>query len=192
MLASDEQRRARELLQIWEERLRKKATNFSTSAAAAIKAQTEIDESAEKMRTIRDEQARLRVRLDAADHAADLIWEQQDALGKLFSGLEDALGLTPHDPLGSGSDGLTSRADRRLGALTAQLEELNMQVQDLSRETKEFQPSRCTEPFVAVAHVLNAHSSELDAIQVRVDAAEQKLRDFGGGAGGALLGCVAR
>merc|ERR1712187_426893 len=99
--------------------------------------------------------------------------DQQDALGKLLGGLEDVLQLRTE---GRGES--DSRVERRANALTAQLDELSWQVRELTRETREFQSNRCAEPLNTVAHVLNAHSSELDSIQVRVDAAERKLRDL--------------
>merc|ERR1712232_747113 len=110
------------------------------------------------------------VKLEVADNTIDLIWQQQDGLEKLLGGLEDVLGL-------SGKGASSSHLKRRTDALSSQIDEINLQVEELKEETRSFQPTRCTEPLVSIAHVLDGHSSELDAVEARIVAAEQKLRN---------------
>merc|ERR1712226_1114680 len=157
---------------LWEDRLRLQTDTFSKATKAALEADSEIATQTARLRELREEQSKLRTQHCATERAVRLVWDQQAALASLLTGFEEVLGLQLDHGAG------TSRVARRADALGSQLDELDAQVTELSQETRRFQATRCAEPLVTVAHVLNAHSSELDSIEARVSAAEQKFQQL--------------
>lgn len=173
-MSKDEQRRNVDLLRAWETRVRDQAKSFEGVTAQALKLDKEIVENGAKIQDVRTEQARLRSKQAAADHSIQLIWDQQDALGQLFVGLQTALeGKLPMDEHAGGA---SSMPETRAKSLNMQLDELKRQIEELTCEARKFQATRYSEPLVRVGHVLDAHSSELDAIEERVRAATHRLR----------------
>merc|ERR1712070_715961 len=104
--------------------------------------------------------------------------DQQDALEQLLTGLQSALeGKLPAASGANSADlNSNSKPEARAKGLGVQLDELDRQVKDLTEEARNFQATRYSEPLVRVGHVLDAHSSELDAIEERVHAAFHRLR----------------
>lgn len=175
----DDQSQVKGLFRNWEDRVREQVDSFSKATVAGLKADADISDYSRRLRDLRVEQAELRARQETSEHAVKLVCDQQEALGKLLGGLEKVLGLSSMTRAGQRDAGSgCSKVDLRAGSLKTQLDELDWQVRELNKETRSFQAFRCGEPLQTVAHVLNAHSSELDAIQVRVDAAERVLRDL--------------
>jgi hypothetical protein len=169
-MSSAEQQKNKELLTIWESRLREQAKSCDTVAEEAIAVDVAITSSAAKLQDVRIEQVRLRSKQEAADHTVHLIWDQQDTLSNLLAGLQSTLEgrLT----------GSSAKPEARAQGLSLQLDELERQIKDLSQETQNFQAHRYSEPLVRVGHVLDAHSSELDSIEECVTAAFQRLHSL--------------
>merc|ERR1712129_406458 len=130
---------------------------MGTTKALAV--DTEITRNAEQVHTLRQDQSELRAQLEVADQSVHQIADQQSALQSLLSGLEDNLDLKLP----------TKDTDGRASRLETQLDELTRQVRELASETAAFQTSKYARPIDRVAHVLDAHSSELDSVQARLD-----------------------
>lgn len=155
---------------MWEQ-----AREFEAVTLKALDMDTEIAANAALVQTIRKDQANLQSKLEVADSTVHLIWEQQEALGDLLSGLQESFELAPLLVEGERH----SRSERRAASLETQLEELSRQVRALADEAAVFKAVQYSRPLERVAHVLDAHSSELDSVQERIDAAERRLRALG-------------
>merc|ERR1712137_731517 len=174
----------KELLQVWSDRIHTQVNHFGALASAALAADSEIVENATIVRELMIEQDKLRKRQEAVDHSVNLIWEQQDAVFKLFHGLEEALELHKLHQRGVGP-GLSSEAnvrstrEQREKSLHCSFDELDRMIEELSQETSSFQASRYTQsPLTTAAYVLDAHSDELNSLQQRINATERKLRSL--------------
>lgn len=179
-MSKEEQLRHKDLLRIWESRLHDQLTNCEKLTSEALKVDKDITSNTTSIQDIRAEQARLRSKQETVDHSISLVWDQQEALGQLLSGLQSALeGKLPASGVNMTSDkGSSPKPQERAKGLDVQLDELDRQVKDLTREAQDFQTARYSEPLVRVGHVLDAHSSELDAIEERVHAAVHRLRSI--------------
>lgn len=176
-MSKEEQQRSEDLFRLWEERVRDQAKSFNKVKDEALKVDKEISTNSKKITEIRTEQARLRSKQEATDHSIQLILDQQDALEQLLAGLQTTLeGKLNTSNSGNSDAGATSQPEARAKSLGVQLDELDRQVKDLTQEARDFQTTRYSEPLVRVGHVLDAHTSELDAIEERVHAAFHRLR----------------
>jgi len=175
-LTREEQQRVQKLLNAWEERICEQVQQSGDVTTEALKADAEISASATRVQQIRGEQAGLKTRQEAVDHSVELIWEQQDALLELLGGLQGGLELRLGAPSARPPGGGASRSEQRAVGLKVQLDELGKQVAALTAEATLFRAARYSEPIARVAHVLDAHSSELDSVQERISAAERRLR----------------
>lgn len=169
-VSKEEQRQIADLLKGWEARIRAQASAFESVTKVALEADSEITANTTKVRNMRKEQTEARAKLEVASGTVNQIWEHQEALGNLLTGLQESLELTEQP----------SKADNRTRGLESQLDELCRQVQELAVETANFHTSNYVRPLDRVAHVLDAHSSELDSVQERLDAAERQLRNVVG------------
>jgi len=176
-LSRDEHKQVLELFQVWERRICDQAAAFGTFAKEALAFDDELAEGALHIQELHAGQVRLKAKADVADRSLQLIFDQQDALGRLMTGLTDSLGLQEQlanrgaEAVGGGSNA----AKRRAEGLEHQLEELHAQVRKLSEETLSFQTLHYSQPMERVAAVLGAHSHELDALQQRLYSAERRF-----------------
>lgn len=163
-----------DLFDSWDVRLRAQAKQVDAVTSKALAVDNEVTANVPLVRSIRKDQAELKADLEVAENSVHQIWEQQDGVLNLLAGLKESLGLStvPAEEMEH-----SSRNENRVRGLEAQLEELTRQVRGLALETEEFQASRYVGPLDRVAYVLDAHSSELDLVQERLDAAERRLRD---------------
>lgn len=164
--SAKEQGAVANLLEAWSGRVSQQASQLELVVADALALDADITrfsrEAHDLQRDLEDAEARQGV----IDAMAQQIWEPQVALGELLDGLEESLQLAP---------GGSERPDDRAQAVEAQLEELSRQVQRLAEESAQFRPMTYAQPLARVAHVLDAHSSELDAVEQRLEAAERQL-----------------
>jgi len=176
-LSRDEHKQVSELFQVWERRISNQAVAFGTFAKEALAFDHELAQGALHIQELHADQVRLKAKAEVADRSLQLIFDQQDALGRLMTGLTDSLGLQEQSANGGAEavGGGSNAADRRAEGLEHQLEELHAQVQKLSQETLSFQTLQYSQPMERVAAVLGAHSHELDALQQRLYSAERRF-----------------
>lgn len=176
-LSRDEHKQVLELFRVWEQRISDQAAAFGTFAKEALAFDDELAVGASHIQELHADQVRLKAKAEVADRSLQLIFEQQDALGRLMTGLTDSLGLQEQ----SGNGGIeavgggSNAADKRAESLEHQLEELHAQVRKLSEETLSFQTLHYSQPMERVAAVLGAHSHELDSLQQRLYSAERRF-----------------
>ncbi|CAE8702357.1 unnamed protein product, partial [Polarella glacialis] len=174
-------RKVTDLLRGWEERIHKQAQHFDAFAQQVLHFDTDIIANAAKVKVLTSEHQQLKARQEAADQSIQQIWEQQDSLGRLLSGLQEAL-RSPSQQADEaamaygGSSIPPVRTHQRAQALTLQLDELDRQAEDLARETGSVQSNLYAEPLTTVVRVLDAHAGALDAIQSQVSQVSQRLQ----------------
>merc|ERR1719201_1233905 len=165
-----EHRKVNDLLRMWEERVHKQAQHFESFATQVLQYDTEIIANVGKIKTLRTEHDQLKCRQDAVDQSIQQIWEQQDSLGRLLTGLQESLKskIPPEAP--------QARLHQQAKVLTVQLDELDRQAEELAKETKTVQSTLYTGPLTTAVQVLDAHASALDAIQTQASTVAQRLR----------------
>jgi len=131
------------------------------------------------------------MRQEMVDQSVQQIWEQQDSLGQLLTGLQEALRPSPQQqaeeaaamatwtsgsaqPMSSGVLPPV-RNHQRAQALAMQLDLLDRQAEELAKETGQVQSSLYKEPLTTVVKVLDAHANALDAIQSQVSSVTQRI-----------------
>eukprot|EP00927_Polykrikos_kofoidii_P010738 TRINITY_DN1452_c0_g1_i2.p1 TRINITY_DN1452_c0_g1~~TRINITY_DN1452_c0_g1_i2.p1 ORF type:complete len:1266 (-),score=245.70 TRINITY_DN1452_c0_g1_i2:24-3821(-) len=176
-----------QIFQKWEDRLHTQADRLHKATVDVLKADTEISESGARLQDLFVEQGDLRRRQDAVDHSVRLVLDQQANLSQVLDGLEEALGLQTESrvwprlrPVAAAHSRGGNKRDvsQHADIVPAELAELDKQVRSVSHEIQTSEAARCTESIGAFANVLNAHSSELDTIQARVDTAQRKILEF--------------
>lgn len=166
-----EHRKVNDLLRVWEERIHKQAQHFESFATQVLQVDTEIISNFGKIRALRSEHQMLSARQQAVDQSIQQIWDQQDSLGRLLMGLQEALSQKqPAD-----ARDYSSVTHHKAKALSVQLDELDRQVEELSKETTAVQSALYSEPLTTVVRVLDAHANALDAIQQQVDSTSSRL-----------------
>lgn len=169
-MAAVEHRKINDLLRVWEERIQKQAQHFESYSTQVLQVDTEIIANFGKIRALRGEHMVLKTRQEAVDQSIQQIWDQQDSLGRLLVGLQEALSQKqPADARDS------SRTHQKAKGLSVQLDELDRQVEELSKETTAVQAALYSEPLTTVVRVLDAHANALDAIQQQVDSTSARL-----------------
>ncbi|CAE7619025.1 unnamed protein product [Symbiodinium sp. CCMP2592] len=171
-LTDEEQKLVDELFRNWEGRISQYAKSVKAASTAALDMERDYADLHEKVQVLREEREDLMRKQEGAQGSMQLIREQQDLLAKLLEQLETQLDLgstlkTPRS---------TMRLEDRAAALESQLGDLTLQVRELADETVAFEAESGGDPLDQVAHLLAAHSSELDAVQERLDATEKKLK----------------
>jgi len=166
----------------------KQAQHFDAFAEQVLRFDTDLIQNAAQVKVLREEHAKLKARQEQVDQSVQQIWEQQDSLGRLLAGLQEALKPSPQqqaeEAAGMGYWGAAPgpsgappvRSHQRALALTLQLNELERQAEDLARETGQVQSKLYKEPLTTVVRVLDAHASALDAIQTQVGAVTQRIQ----------------
>jgi len=173
-LSHNEHKQLLELCQVWERRVSNQANAFGAFAKEALVLDDTLAEAAVHIQELHAEQVQLKAKAEVSDRSLQLIFDQQDALTRLMTGLTDSLGLQEPDQAAN-DGGSSSAADQRAQGLERQLEELHAQVRKLSKETVAFQTLHYSQPRERVAAVLGAHSHELDAMQQRLISAERRF-----------------
>lgn len=168
-----EHRKVTDLLHSWEERIHKQAQHFETFATQILQVDTEIIANAGKVKNLRAEHAQLKSRQEAADQSIMQILEQQDALGRLLTSLQEA--LKAQAPQGNEIVRPTQN-HHRARVLSVQLDELDRQADDLARETQAVQSALYAEPLTTVVRVLDSHASALDSMQSQVIGMVDRIR----------------
>lgn len=177
-LTVEEHAMVKELFGLWEERLQGEMRGLEALAKQALEADAALTTNAVKIQALRDRQAELKAGQETADTSLSLVWEQQTSLSRLLDGLEGTLQLrVPASGIDEQADVL--KAKSRADSLKVQLDELEDQLHMLTKETTDFNALKYAGPLSSVGHILDAHSSELDSIQARIDAAERKLSALG-------------
>ena len=172
-----EHRKVSDLLRMWEERIHKQAQHFDAFAEQVLRFDTDLIANAAKVKVLREEHAQLKGRQELVDRSLQQIWEQQDSLGRLLSGLVEALRPQPQQAdEAAGSGAAPIRSHQRALALTLQLDELERQAEDLARETGKIQSNLYKEPLTTVVRVLDAHASALDTISTQVTSVTQRIQ----------------
>ncbi|CAL1128813.1 unnamed protein product [Cladocopium goreaui] len=192
-----EHRKVSDLLRMWEERIHKQAQHFDAFAEQVLRFDTDLIANAAKVKVLREEHAQLKGRQELVDRSLQQIWEQQDSLGRLLSGLVEALRPQPQQAdEAAGSAAAPIRSHQRALALTLQLDELERQAEDLARETGKIQSNLYKEPLTTVVRadisgfradqndwvmgrsceVLDAHASALDTMSTQVTAVTQRIQ----------------
>eukprot|EP00435_Cladocopium_sp_Y103_P028967 s3203_g7.t1 len=172
-----EHRKVSDLLRMWEERIHKQAQHFDAFAEQVLRFDTDLIANAAKVKVLREEHAQLKGRQELVDRSLQQIWEQQDSLGRLLSGLVEALWPQPQQAdEAAGSAAAPIRSHQRALALTLQLDELERQAEDLARETGKIQSNLYKEPLTTVVRVLDAHASALDTMSTQVTAVTQRIQ----------------
>ncbi|CAE7900277.1 unnamed protein product [Symbiodinium microadriaticum] len=171
-LTDEEQKLVDELFRNWEGRISQHAKSVKAASTAALEMEREYTDLHEKVQVLKEEREDLMRKQEGAQGSMQLIREQQDLLAKLLEQLETQLDLgstlkTPRS---------TIRLEDRAAALESQLGDLTQQVRELADATVAFEAEGGGDPLDQVAHLLAAHSSELDAVQERLDATEKKLK----------------
>lgn len=166
-----EHRKVNDLLRTWEERVHKQAQHFETFATQILQFDTEIIANVGKIKTLRQEHDQLKWRQDAVDVSIQQIWEQQDSLARLLTGLQDVLAAKIPPEAGS------AKVHQQAKVLTVQLDELDRQAEELAKETKTVQSTLYAGPLTTAVQVLDAHASALDAIQMQANTVGQRLRN---------------
>ncbi|CAK0909014.1 unnamed protein product [Prorocentrum cordatum] len=169
-----EHRKVSDLMRTWEERVHKQAQHFESFAAQVMQNDTEIIAYAAKVKGLASEHEKLKNRQERVDTSIQQIWEQQDALGRLLASLEDTLQTRLPGPAAGAL--VPEGAHRRAQVLTAQLDELDRQAEELARETETARSTLYAEPLTSVVRVLDAHASALDSIQAQASSLEQSIR----------------
>jgi len=171
-LTDEEQKQLGELFQNWEGRINQQSKIVKAASTQALEVEKEYTAIHERVQVLKEDRDVLERKQEAAEGSMQRIHEQQDLLAQLLEQLEEQLNL------GSNSQKPRSmmRLEDRANALEGQLDELTHQVRELADATMAFQAEGGGDPFQQVAHLLSAHTSELDAVQERLDATEKKLK----------------
>jgi len=173
-VAVAEHRKVSDMFRVWEERIHKQAQHFEAIASQVLQFDTEIIANASKVKELRTEHAFLKSRQDVVEQSVQQIFEQQDSLGRLLVGLEDALrGKVPDEGAGSPAP---PRTHERAKLLSVQLDEVDRQAEELARETETVQSRLYADPLATVVRVLDAHASALDSIEGQVSSVQQRVR----------------
>lgn len=166
-----------DLLRLWEERIQKQAQHFEAFAGQVLQFDTEIIANAAKVKVLRNEHSQLKARQEAIDQSVQHIWEQQESLSRLLTGLQEVLRPSPQETEFSAALASTPtvRSHLRAQALTLHLDELERQTEDLARETGVVQSALYAEPLTTVVRVLDSHAEALDGLQLQVGSLAHRL-----------------
>jgi len=170
-----EHRKVSDMFRTWEERIHKQAQHFEAIASQVLQFDTEIIANASKVKELRTEHAILKSRQDVVEQSIQQMFEQQDSLSQLLTGLEGALRGKVPDEVGTGAPA-PPRTHERAKVLSVQLDEVDRQAEDLARETETVQSRLYAEPLATVVRVLDAHASALDSIEGQVSSVQQRVR----------------
>ncbi|CAJ1334667.1 unnamed protein product [Effrenium voratum] len=164
-----EQKKVEELMQNWESRFAEQAKVVKVAVDKALELDREYTSIDERVQAVKEERHQVLRKKDAAENSMQLIHEQQELLSNLLGHLENELDL--------GSTAKKSRSavrlEERVMGLGQQLDELTRQARTLADQINH--QGSC-DPVAQMAHLLEAHQSNLDAVQERLDATEKKLR----------------
>ncbi|CAJ1396971.1 unnamed protein product [Effrenium voratum] len=156
-------------MQNWESRFAEQAKVVKVAVDKALELDREYTSIDERVQAVKEERHQLLRKKDAAENSMQLIHEQQELLSNLLGHLENELDL--------GSTAKKSRSavrlEERVMGLGQQLDELTRQARTLADQINH--QGSC-DPVAQMAHLLEAHQSNLDAVQERLDATEKKLR----------------
>ncbi|CAJ1354272.1 unnamed protein product, partial [Effrenium voratum] len=175
-----EHRKVSDLMQMWEERIHKQAQHFDAFAEQVLRFDCDLIANAAKVKVLREEHGQLKGRQELVDRSLQQIWDQQDSLGRLLSGMLEALRPQQQQQAdeAAGNAAAPARSHQRALQLTLQLDELERQAEDLARETGKVQSNLYKEPLTTVVRVLDAHAGALDAISTQVTSVNQRLQDI--------------
>ena len=165
-----EHRKVEELLRNWEERITAQSTQFARFADQVLQVDTSIIANAGKLRDLSQDTAALRVKQETVDQSIKQLYEQQDSLANLLQGIQDA--LAARGPPGS-REGTATHSKAVM--LATQLDEMDKQIETLTKETSTVQEQFYSSPLSTVVQILNHHGNSLDAIEGQADALTKRI-----------------
>jgi len=166
---SEEQALVRELLLNWQRRLQTQASQFEAFTKTALQVDKDIATAVQEVEDYSTRQEKLSSVL-SGNQGMRMVGEQQDGLLRLLSTLLEVIELR-----NSSREPCLWRSKN----LEVQLAELEAQMQQLQEEVTNFHTSQYSEPLDQVGKALETYTQELDALQLRVDAANHRLRNSG-------------